>query len=129
MATRHQVRQAVISMLYADEYGEQDNLSKDELLESKKIRNEQKKLTLALYEGINTHVSELDELLNSKLKEHKIDKVMSTERAILRLGCFELCHTDTDAGVVINEAILLGKEFGGENSPKLINAILDKLKP
>lgn len=128
MATRHQVRQAVISLLYADEYLALNRASIFELLEDKKIRNKQKELSLSLFDGVLAHTLELDVLLNSKLKDYKIDKVSSTERAILRLGCFELFHTNTDFAVVVNEAILLAKEYGSDNSAALINAILDALE-
>lgn len=43
MATRHQVRQSVISLLYAFELNSQNNVFVDEILDEKKIRNEQKK--------------------------------------------------------------------------------------
>ncbi len=52
MATRHQVRQSVISLLYAFELNSQNNVFVDEILDEKKIRNEQKNFTLNLYNGI-----------------------------------------------------------------------------
>lgn len=51
MATRHQVRQSVISLLYAFELNSQNNVFVDEILDEK-IRNEQKNFTLNLYHGI-----------------------------------------------------------------------------
>ncbi|EPO9350444.1 transcription antitermination factor NusB, partial [Campylobacter coli] len=49
------------------------------------------------------------------------------ERAILRLGAYELLFTDTPNAIVINEAIELAKELANDNSPKFINGVLDTL--
>lgn len=52
MATRHQVRQAVVSLLYAHEMGSEMNEFKDEFLEEKKIRNERKIQALETFDAI-----------------------------------------------------------------------------
>lgn len=67
MATRHQVRQSVISLLYALELNSQNNVFVDEILDEKKIRNEQKNFTLNLYNGILDNLNNIDETLNSFL--------------------------------------------------------------
>ncbi|TKX31316.1 transcription antitermination factor NusB [Campylobacter estrildidarum] len=127
MATRHQVRQSVISLLYALEMNEKNDNFIDDYLNEKKIRNEQKKFTLNLYEGIFQNISNIDEYLNSCLKENEITKLGCIERAILRLGAYELLFTDTPSAIVINEAIELAKELANDNSPKFINGVLDTL--
>jgi N utilization substance protein B len=47
------------------------------------------------------------------------------DRSILRLGLWELTHTDTPPKVVIDEAIELAKEYSTENSPAFVNGVLD----
>lgn len=128
MATRHQVRQAVISLLYAQEMGSEMEEFKNEFLEDKKIRNQQKEFTKSLFNGVNSNLEKIDEVLNSFLNEYKIDKVGVVERAILRLGAYEMNFTDTDKAVIINEAIELAKEMASETSPKFINGVLDAMK-
>jgi len=50
------------------------------------------------------------------------------ERAILRLGAYELMHRDdVPTKVVLNEMIELAKVFGAEHSYKFINGVMDKL--
>lgn len=128
MATRHQVREAVISLLYArDMAGEEDNF-KDEFLEDKKIRNRQKDFANSLFNGVVINLSKIDESLNLYLSEYKIDEVGEIERAILRLGAYEILFTKIDKAVVINEAIELAKDMAGDNSPSFINGVLDNLK-
>ena len=128
MATRHQVRQAVVSLLYAREMGSCGEEFVEEFLEEKKIRNDQRSLALSLFHGILEHADELDTLLNARLKEWKINEIGSIERAVLRLGAYEMKFTTTDKAVIINEGIELGKELGGDSAPKFINGVLDALK-
>ncbi|EJV0935012.1 transcription antitermination factor NusB [Campylobacter coli] len=127
MATRHQVRQSVISLLYALEMNEKNENFIDEFLNEKKIRNEQKNFTLSLYEGIIKNLDDIDKNLNPYLNENEIEKLGHVERAILRLGAYELLFTDTPSAIVINEAIELAKELANDNSPKFINGVLDAL--
>ena len=128
MATRHQVRQAVVALLYAREMGSCNEEFVEEFLEEKKIRNDQRSLALSLFHGILEHADELDGLLNARLKEWKINEIGSIERAVLRLGAYEMKFTQTDKAVIINEGIELGKELGGDSAPKFINGVLDALK-
>ncbi|EDP5401404.1 transcription antitermination factor NusB [Campylobacter jejuni] len=127
MATRHQVRQSVISLLYAFELNSQNNVFVDEILDEKKIRNEQKNFTLNLYNGILDNLNNIDETLNSFLNDNQITALGHVERAILRLGAYELLFTDTPSAIVINETIELAKELANDNSPKFINGVLDAL--
>ena len=50
------------------------------------------------------------------------------ERAILRIGAYELAERPgTPFKVVLNEAIELGKAFGGTDGHKYVNGVLEKL--
>jgi N utilization substance protein B len=42
----------------------------------------------------------------------------------LRLAVYELENKKTPPKVVIDEAVELAKEFGGENSPPFVNGVL-----
>ena len=129
MATRHQVRESVISLLYAKDIGNEE-IAKfvDEIFEDKKIRNKQKEFALSLYEGVNANLAELDTTVDKHLKEWKIDSVGHIERAILRLGTYEILKTDLDDAVIINEAIELSKSLAGDTAPKFINGVLDAIQ-
>ncbi|AJC86050.1 transcription antitermination factor NusB [Campylobacter sp. RM16704] len=127
MATRHQVRQSIVSLLYAAQLNQENKDFINEFLDEKKIRNDQRKFTLDLYNGINEQLTLLDEKINECLKEHKLDGVASIEKAILRLGAYEILFTSTQKAIIINEAIELAKEMAGDNAPKFINGVLDKI--
>ena len=71
------------------------------------------------------------ESLRAKLEplaDRKWDEVSPIERAILMIGAWELMHNpDIPFRVTINEAIELGKRFGGTDGHKYVNGVLDKL--
>ncbi|MES9885034.1 MAG: transcription antitermination factor NusB [Sedimenticola sp.] len=80
-----------------------------------------------LLHGIPNHLSELDEHLAPCL-DRSIESVDPVERAILRLGAFELIHQpEVPYRVVINEAVELAKVFGAEQGHRYVNGVLDKL--
>jgi N utilization substance protein B len=81
----------------------------------------------ALLNGVPSCVDELDEQL-APLLDRPIAQVDAVERAILRIGAFELSHReDIPWRVVINECVELAREFGAEQSHKYVNGILDNL--
>ena len=62
------------------------------------------------------------------LADRKWDEVSPVERAILLIGAWELVHSpEIPYRVTINEAIELGKRFGGTDGHKYVNGVLDKL--
>ena len=62
------------------------------------------------------------------LADRKWDEVSPVERAILLIGAWELVHNqEIPYSVTINEAIELGKRFGGTDGHKYVNGVLDKL--
>lgn len=127
MATRHQVRQSVVSLLYAKEMGSEMEQFSNEYLEEKKIRNDQKNFTIALYNGILDNLDSIDTLLNNYLGKWKLDQIGSVERQILRLGAYEMRYSDIDLAIAINEAVILANELSSESSIKLINGVLDAI--
>lgn len=129
MATRTQAREAVISLLYAYDSGNEDiQKSAVEILNEKKIKNKQQEFALSLFEGTISHLSQINSLIIKYLKEWELDRIGGMERAILRLGVYEICFTSTDAPIIINEAIELAKLYGGDHAPKFINGVLDAIK-
>lgn len=129
MATRHQSRESVISLLYAKDIGN-ENIEKfmDEIFEDKKIRNKQKEFAQSLFDGVIENLEEIDGEINKYLKEYKLDSIGNIERAILRLGTYEILKTDLDNAVIINESIELSKSLASDTAPKFINGVLDAVK-
>ncbi|MBE0515219.1 transcription antitermination factor NusB [Sulfurimonas sp.] len=128
MATRHQARMAVVSLLYAFDLGN-GNIAEhtDEILEEKKIRNKQKDFALTLYEGVMKNIESVDVAIVKHLKDWDFERLGAIERATLRLATYEILYGELDSAVVINEAVEITKAFGTEQSPKFINGVLDAI--
>jgi N utilization substance protein B len=128
MATRHQVRETIVGLLYASDIGN-DGIDKfaDDLFEEKKIRNNQLEFAKELYSGVKINLGSVDEVINTYLKEWNLSEIGNLERAILRLGTYEILHSELDDAVIINEAIELAKKLCNDTSPKFINGVLDAI--
>jgi len=128
MATRHQARTAVVGLLYAYDLGN-ENIAKfsDEILEEGKIRNKQKEFSDALFQGTIENLEMLDAKINEHLKDWDYDAIGKVEKAIMRLGAYEILVAKTDKAIIINEAVELAKELADEKSPQFINGVLDAL--
>lgn len=79
-----------------------------------------------LLHKVPTAIDDLDSVLE-KYMETSVEKTDPIERAILRISAYELKNRlDVPYKVVINEAIVLAKAFGGDNSHTFVNGIIDK---
>lgn len=76
-------------------------------------------------EGVVKNIEDIDEIIVHFAPDWKLEDMTATDRNILRLGAFELKYDEKiPAKVAINEAIELGKAFGGEASGKFVNGVL-----
>jgi N utilization substance protein B len=69
----------------------------------------------------------LDATLAEVVENFVPERIDPVDRAILRLGTYEILHADTPPKVAINEAIELAKRFGTTDSHRFVNGILDKI--
>ena len=83
----------------------------------------------ALLAGFAKERPAIDAAVDKRLENWTIHRLAVTDRAILRLGAYEIIYCpETPAKVTINEYIELSKRYGSEaKTPKLINAVLDKI--
>ena len=77
--------------------------------------------------GVLGGLAEIDAALAPLLENWDLSRLGTVERAVLRLGAWELKNTDIPRGVVINEAVDLINWFSSPKSRTLVNAVLDKL--
>jgi transcription antitermination protein NusB len=128
MATRHQARRAVIGLLYAYDLGNEKIAQfSDEIFEEEKIRNKQREFSFGLFHGTLDNLPHLDEQIRAHLTDWDYETIGKVEKAILRLGAYEILVARTDRPIIINEAVELAKELADDPSPKFINGVLDAL--
>ncbi len=128
MATRRQARAAVIGLLYAYDLGNEE-IGKffEDILEERKIRNKQREFSAKLFNGTLKNLQTIDEEIKKHLKGWGFDELGRIEKAILRLGAYEILFENLDRAVAINEAIELAKQLADEKSPQFINGVLDAI--
>ncbi|MDQ1340003.1 MAG: transcription antitermination protein NusB [Campylobacterota bacterium] len=128
MATRTDARISVVSVLFAYDSGN-ENIAKNKeaIYEENKIKNKQKEFADNLVSGVMENLVKIDALINSRLKDWDYDRIGKVDKAILRLGTYEIAFTDTDKAVIINEALNMAKTLCADESPKFINGLLDKI--
>ena len=77
--------------------------------------------------GVMDNLQELDAAI-TEFTTRDFEKIDPIEKAVLRLGTFELLFKpEVPYRVIINESINLAKSFGSEKSHAYVNSILDKL--
>ena len=76
--------------------------------------------------GVLSSLKEIDAILVPLLDKWDLSRLGTVERAVLRLGVWELKNTDVPKPVVINEAIDLANWFSSPKSRSLVNGVLDK---
>jgi transcription antitermination factor NusB len=104
---RHRQRVKIVTELFAKGFSSSAGLTSPKILE------------------ISTHQSNLDSLISQAAPQFPVAKISRIDVAILRLALYELTIEKTaPPKVVIDEAVELGKQFGGETSPGFINGVL-----
>lgn len=79
-----------------------------------------------LVRSVPARLDELDAAL-APCVDRALESVDPVERAILRLGTYELIeHPEIPYRVIINEAVELAKTFGAEKGHRYVNGVLDK---
>ena len=125
---RTNARKAAVQALYQWQVAGQD-LSEIErqFLEEERLKDAQKSYFIELFYGVPKNLDAIDQAL-SEFVDRPVDTIDPVERAILRIGVYELLHRlDMPYKVVLNEGINLAKYFGADGSHKYVNGILDKI--
>jgi len=129
MRIRSKAREIAICVLYEIEISKKDY---KELLnnyfDNYPHKEEIKKFSSQLVEGVVKNLSHLDSLIKKYVKNWEIDRMAIIDRNILRMASFELVFLkDIPPKVSINEAVELAKKFGDIDSPRFVNGILDRI--
>ena len=89
---------------------------------------EVKKFAAGLVLGVSDNKKEIDEMITKYATNWHLDRMAVIDRNVLRFAAYELLYAkDIPPKVSINEAIDIAKKFGGPDSGKFVNGILDKI--
>jgi len=105
---RHKKRQKIVEDLFKNSFIKQS------------LGQEAKEIIL--------HLEKIDNAIKKAAPEFPIEKINRVDLAILRLAVYELHIEKTQPPkVIVDEAIELAKEYGGESSPSFINGALGNI--
>ena len=105
------------------------NLSaiEQEFKSDQRLKNAQKSYFADLFHGVPKYLDSIDSSM-SEFIDRDVEKIDPVERAILRIGVFELLKKpEVPYRVVINEGVELAKCFGADGSHRYVNGVLDKV--
>ena len=125
---RTNARKAAVQALYQWQMTGQSLIEIErQFLEEERLKDAQKSYFTELFHGVPKNLEAIDQAL-SEFVDRPVDMIDPVERAILRMGVYELLHRlDMPYRVVLNESINLAKYFGADGSHKYVNGILDKV--
>ncbi|MBL8928731.1 MAG: transcription antitermination factor NusB [Kineosporiaceae bacterium] len=84
--------------------------------------------TTQIVEGVLARSARIDELLSTYAVGWTLDRMPAVDRAILRIGAWELLYNDeVPDAVAIDEAVRLATELSTDDSPSFVNGLLARL--
>ena len=126
--TRTEAREKIMIILYQIDFYIKDNISFDVDRVIKENLEMDNKYVNDVVNGVLENLEAIDNTISKYLGNWDLDRLGKTDKAILRLGTYEILYYDTPKVVAINEAIELSKKYSDDKIVKLINAVLDKIR-
>lgn len=129
MANRHLARTIAMQTIYQWDFNGKPPVGADEMVTTNLLEFapdfDDKGFVTELVEEVLKNQPKIDEVIVQFAPQWPIDQITNVDRAILRIGVQELKFTEgIPSKVAINEAIELGKTFGGESSGRFVNGVL-----
>lgn len=138
--SRHKARQQALEILFSREFHgtndiqyketeilEQETLTADDLQQSMPEGMK----TIGIYgqyllDTVTSHKEELDQIIESYAKGWEVSRMNKTDCNIMRMALCELLYPkeETPVSIILNEAVILAKEYSGNQSARFINGIL-----
>lgn len=129
MSTRRRAREIVLQLLYEADLNDWRDVDARNRFIRSRLQGRKLLSTFAteLLEGTLQHRDAIDLELKKLSTNWALNRMPVTDRNVLRLGAYEILFAETPGQVAISEALTLARRYGGENSPRFINGVLDRL--
>ncbi len=81
-----------------------------------------------LLDRVREHGTEIDTILTASLTRWDLKRLATTDRSVLRMSVAELLYEpDVPTSVVLDEAIIIARQFGAVESGRFVNGVLDRV--
>ncbi len=130
MTRRSKARRWILQALYAWEMQGGDLREVGErLLAEKAVEGDTRELVLRHLAALEERRVEIDAVLAERTTNWDFHRLSVVDRNILRLAACELvAFPEVPFRVVIDEAVKLARRYGGEDSPRFVNGVLDAVR-
>lgn len=129
--TRREIREHIFLMLFRKEFHKAEELNEQMELYISEIKEptvEEYSYLTNRFQKVIDNLESIDQILSEAVSGWKLHRMGKVELTILRLAVYELCFDEEIPDkVAINEAIEMGKIFGGDEAPGFINGVLAKV--
>lgn len=127
--SRRQARERALQVLFQVDLGGADpGEAFVKMNENFGVLNKNEDFARMLINGTILHLKEIDRIIAAISRDWNIQRIANVDKNIMRLALYEIYYCeDIPNSVSVNEAVDLGKAFGGEESGKFINGILGRV--
>jgi len=120
---RTKARKAALDILYAAEMNGRDPR---DVLEDAQVPPRQ--LTAQIVDGVAAHMNAIDQMVTLALMgDWTLQRMPAIDRALVRLGAWELRYTKVPPSAVIAEAVGLADEYSTDGSAGFLTAVLGRI--
>lgn len=127
---RRLARELALRVLYRYEEGDSDlQGAMKSVLDVKIYEKKDKSFSKMLIDQTIHNLEQIDKEIVNVLRNWEYDRISVVDKIILRMGTCELLYfDDIPSQISINEAIEIGKKYGGIESGRFINGVLDAIR-
>lgn len=121
--SRRQARERALSLLYE---AESKDVAPAAVLAALPV--EAAPFAVDIVRGVGDHLDEVDKWIAEYARDWTIERMPALDRALLRMGIFELLHRpDVPTGVIISEAVELAQRYSTDESSRFVNGMLARI--
>ena len=128
---RSRARAWILQVHYRWETGGQDSTLREALAQTERTRRiapQRLPYVRRIVDLLDAGMREVDARLQDALDNWRLERLSAIDRAILRIAGAEILLTeDVPPKASIQEAVRLAEAYGGPDSPRFVNGVLDAL--
>jgi N utilization substance protein B len=128
---RYRAREWALQIHYRWESGTREGSFRESLgdtLATRRISPRRLPYLRRVLGALDEHLREIDQALQDALENWHLSRLSSIDRGILRVAAAEMLYlVDIPPKVSIQEGIRLAELYGGQDSPRFVNGVLDAL--
>ncbi len=128
-STRSKARRSALDLLFeAEQRGRNVGDLLAERVDAPVTQAPLRDYTVAIVRGVVANWAQLDELLSTYSQAWPLERMPAVDRAILRIGAWEILHNDeVPDGVAVSEAVAIATAMSTDDSPAFVNGLLSRI--